>query len=122
MLVRIKLLAHFWGTALGQGKRLILSLFSMMMTTMTMTTMMMMMLVMMMMMMIVMMMMMLMTMTMMMMMMIRDEERVSHLQRNRLYLPLREVVATTEQAGFHDDNDCILKYTKYFLECLQYTF
>ena len=90
MLVRIKLLAHFWGTALGQGKRLILSLFSMMMTTMTM---MMMMFVMMMMMMIVMIMMMLMTMTMMMMMMIRDEERVSHLQRNRLYLPLREVVA-----------------------------
>ena len=121
MLVRIKLLAHFWGTALGQGKRLILLLFSMMMTTMTMTTMMTMMLVMMMMMMIVMIMMMLMTMTMMMMMMIRDEERGSHLQRNRLYLPLREVVAT-EQAGFHDGNDCILKYTKYFLECLQYTF
>ena len=32
MLVWIKVLEHFWGTALGQGKRLILSLFSMMMT------------------------------------------------------------------------------------------
>ena len=47
MLVRIKLLAHFWGTALAQGKRLILSLFSMMMMTMMMTTMMMMMMMMM---------------------------------------------------------------------------